>query len=424
MKRSINPRATGPPGEKGSDPLSHGAVAKPRVTGETGEKGSDPLNGGGQTPFRLTPFPVLTPRERMRRAMMNRTPDCVPCMPQICPPHAIRALGLDFRRTLIETVLDPGLMNRLDYECAKLYGVDGMRLAMTGEPTPKNEIREEGGLIWRVDPRTGERKARLDLEGGGGWIALDEAPELRDEADIDRRPCPSSREVIASGRLDSARRIIEAAGDTMFMAAWGPMVSVEYLTFVRGKEQALMDLMERPEFCHRALEKQLEIAIQAGIAMAQVGIEAIMIGETFGGVIGPRLFREFCLPYMRRYVEALRPHGVVLYLHICGNSTALFELMAETGVDCIEPLDPLGGVCVADAKRRVGKRVALMGGVHTLKLAHGSLRDVEEDCARCLTEGAPGGGYVLACGDMLPTETAPEKVRAMVKAAHRFRYAT
>ncbi|OHB80635.1 MAG: hypothetical protein A2V98_10595 [Planctomycetes bacterium RBG_16_64_12] len=55
------------------------------------------------------------------------------------------------------------------------------------------------------------------------------------------------------------------------------------------------------------------------------------------------------MPYVAKVVEAVRPFGVLTYLHICGNSTQILELMADTGVDCIEPLDPLGGVDVADA---------------------------------------------------------------------------
>ena len=58
-----------------------------------------------------------------------------------------------------------------------------------------------------------------------------------------------------------------------------------------------------------------------------------------------------------------------------------------------------------------------VGGVHTVKLARGTLKEVEEDCARCIRDGAPGGGYILACGDMLPTETDPAKVHAMMDAA-------
>lgn len=72
--------------------------------------------------------------------------------------------------------------------------------------------------------------------------------------------------------------------------------------------------------------------------------------------------------------------------------------------------------------RRFADRVALMGGVHTVKLAHGSLEEVKEDVQRCLSEGAPGRGYILAAGDMLPTETSREKVEAMPAAAKTYRY--
>ena len=81
-------------------------------------------------------------------------------------------------------------------------------------------------------------------------------------------------------------------------------------------------------------------------------------------------FKEFFLQYFKRFVTEmharLKDKCPIMYLHVCGNSTRLFELMADTGVDCIEPLDPLGGVQVHDAKKRVGKRVALMGGVHNV----------------------------------------------------------
>ena len=62
-----------------------------------------------------------------------------------------------------------------------------------------------------------------------------------------------------------------------------------------------------------------------------------------------------------------------------------------------------------------GGRVALMGGVDTRLLAHGTLDEVRADAMRCLSEGMPGGGYILACGDMLPTETSPDKVRMLLE---------
>ena len=262
-----------------------------------------------------------------------------------------------------------------------------MRLMISPEPVSADDIAVQDGVLWRIDRKTGARTARLDTEGGGRLAPIEERPQIQDERDVDAIPLKSSREILAEGALDDVREIIAQAGDSMFMAAWAPPFAVSHLTAVRGKEQAMLDLIERPGFVHHVLAKAVECAIQGAIALAEVGIDAVMVGDTFGGVVGPRHFEEFCMPTMTRFVQAVRPHGVLTYLHVCGDSTRIVEMMADTGVDCIEPLDPLGGVAVADVKRRVGDRVALMGGVSTTALAHGSLEDVVDDCGRCLREG-------------------------------------
>lgn len=364
----------------------------------------------------------MKPVERVRCAMTNGTPDCVPFIPQVCVPHAVRMLGLDFEATLLDVIRHPLRMNELSFACVREYGADGLRAWM---PPPPCEVVKVDGVWYGQDPETGARLGRVDFAGGGG-VVPPETPTINSDADLEAVPILTADEVLRSGRLDGIKAIIQQAGDDYFVISHSGAFTPEYLTFVRGKERALMDLLEQPDFCHRAQERALQRSIQNALALARIGIHGLMIADTYGGVVGPRGFREFFLPYFRRFVTELRTtlgaKCPVIYMHICGNSTQLFELMAETGVDCIEPLDPLGGVRVADAKARVGKRVALMGGVHTVKLAHGTQAEVEADVQRCLNEGAPGGGYVLACGDMLPTETSPAKVRAMRDAAHSYRY--
>jgi uroporphyrinogen-III decarboxylase len=342
-------------------------------------------------------------------------------IPQICYPHAVRALGLPFEQTILDCLRHPGRGNRLTFECARLYGVDGLRVWPVG---PAMDVARRDGVWHGVDPATGRIAGRVDFAGGGGVVPPEEA--CRSEAEILDEPPFNAEEWRHGGALDGIRAILAEAGDDFFVITTPGYFTVEYLTCQRGKAQALVDLVERPDFCHQAQERALEVAIQRGLTLARVGVDGLMIADVFGGVIGPRLFDEFCLPYFRRFVEAMRrslgPAAPLIYMHVCGDSRRLFERMADTGVDCIEPLDCLGGVEVRDAKARVGRRVALMGGVNTVKLSRGSLDDVRRDIARCLAEGAPGGGYILACADMLPTETSPDKVRAMVEAAHAWAY--
>lgn len=358
-------------------------------------------------------------KERVRRAMSGGQPDCVPFIPQICVPHAVRMLGLDYEQTLLDVVRNPLRMNQLTFECVKSYGVDGLRCWMPADPL---DVVQVDGIWYGQDPVTGKRLGRVDFEGGGG-VLPSEDPVIETEDDIDRIPVPTVEELLASGKLDGMKDILQEACDDYFVISATPPFFFEYLTCVRGKVQAMMDILDRPEFCHRAIEKMYQVALAHAKAYASIGIDGIMLGDTYGGVIAPEQFQEYTLDYMTRFIREMRGSGLLFYLHVCGHSSHLFERMADTGVDCIEPLDNVAGVEVHDAKNRVGHRVALMGGVNTVKLARGTLEEVEEDGRRCLDEGAPGGGYILACSDMLPTETSPEKVHALVRLAHDYTYA-
>ncbi len=364
----------------------------------------------------------MTARERVAAAMRRGVPDCVPVIPQICHPHAIRCLGLDFETSVLDCIGHPERVNELQFECALRYGVDGVRVWPLADAM---DVEQIAGVWHGRDRLTGEIRGTVDFKGGG-WVIGNEEILLANDEDIAAIPVPTAAEIIAGESLDSARAILERAGDNLFVISTPGCFTVQYLTFQRGKARALMDLLDSPDFCHQALEKALAVSIQEALALAKIGIHGLMLGDTFGGVVGPKLFAEFCVPYFRRFVETL--HGELgndcplIYLHICGKTTPILGLMADTGVDCIEPLDVLDGVQVRDAKERVGDRVALMGGVNTVELARGTLEAVQKDIERCLREGAPGGGYLLACCDMLPTETAPEKVAAMVEAAHDFAY--
>ncbi len=77
-----------------------------------------------------------------------------------------------------------------------------------------------------------------------------------------------------------------------------------------------------------------------------------------------------------------------------------------------------GGMEVADAKRRIGQRVALMGGVNTLTLADGTPDDVRQEAIRKCREGGPHG-YILAAGDMVPPQTPFANLLALVEVARK-----
>ncbi len=356
----------------------------------------------------------MTSKERMRIAMSSGIPDRVPVLPQICPPHAIRAAGLPFRETIVDWLQDPRKYDLHVAQCAADYGVDGVRVWLGAPPAT---VEWDGDDAFQLDPNTGERIAVVDFMGGGGGQRLKSKQRRLTEEDIEAVRVVPAEELLESEAAAQARKVVEAFGDRLFIVGVPRVFMVNSLFQVQGMETSLMDIMDRPDFIERLTERQLAAAIQQGIALAKAGCDALYVGETFGGFMSPQQFSRLCLPYVRRFVEAVRPHGPLIYLHMCGRITHLLDLIVETGVDCLEPLDEVGGTPVAEAKRRVGDRIALMGGVNTVLLSRGTLKEVEDDCARCIREAKDRGGYILAACDMLPTEASAEKVRAMVRCA-------
>ena len=204
----------------------------------------------------------------------------------------------------------------------------------------------------------------------------------------------------------------------LFVASAPGGITVNTYMNLRGSEQAMADIVERPDFVAAVFDMQVEAMIRRSEALLAAGIDALYIGDAAASasVISPRHFARFCLPAYRKFCEHFRSRGTLIYIHVCGNSNPILEMLADTGAHTVEPLDPLGGVSVADAKQRIGDRVALMGGVSTLTLAHGTPEEVTAEAIRKCREGGPYG-YVLAAGDMVPPVTSLANLQAMVDVA-------
>lgn len=360
----------------------------------------------------------MNAKERVASAMARQIPDRVPVFPVITAYHASRVLGIRYR----EIVLDPLLAYEVLLAAWRKYRFDGFEVGLGPELGYKDRITVKtiDGVDYLVEPGSGEPYARL--EDDEAPIPLNSEPPIKEPADLDKITVPTVEELKAEGRLDPVERVLAEVGDDAYIAGTAASQCMNFLVYARGSKQAMLDLVENPELVHRIMQKGTDISINIGLALIEAGVDGIYIGDAWASasIISPAHYREFCLPYHRQAAEAFHRHGAQVYLHVCGNVVPILELMADTGVDAIEPLDPLGGVTVAEAKRRVGRRVALKGGLDTILLLRGGPAEVLEAARDCIDAGAPGGGYLLGSGDDIPRDAPMENVAAMVEAAHTY----
>ena len=369
----------------------------------------------------------MNSRELMCAAMRREPTERIPTMPQICHDLPVRVYarcpagqrrqypepGGDWIDGMKRCCEDPGVIYDLVIRLVRQTGCDGLRLFV--KPEPMHLARDADELIV-LDRKTGDRIGRIDTHGGGGFLP-DRKPSPPETLDEYRSRLEEMRREFTDEKMALLRQARASVPD-LFVASAPGGITMNTYTALRGREQAMLDFFERPDFVVAAMDMQSDVIIERAERLLETGIDCLYIGDpaASASLISPRHFRRFCLPAYEKFCRHFKGRDTLIYIHVCGNSRPILEMLADTGADVVEPLDPLGGVQVADAKRRIGQRVALMGGLNTLTLANGTPEEVRDEAIQKCREGGPQG-YILAAGDMVPPTTPVANLQAMVDVA-------
>jgi uroporphyrinogen decarboxylase len=152
-------------------------------------------------------------------------------------------------------------------------------------------------------------------------------------------------------------------------------------------------------------------------AQIAAGAQAVMLFDTWGGVLTPSTYREFSLEYMNRIVADLaREHDgrrVPVIVFTKGGGAWLEDMVASgcdaLGVDWTTDL--------SDARRACGDRVALQGNLDPGVL-HAPPAQIRDRVAQVLASYGAGHGHVFNLGHGIHPDVPPESALAMVEAVH------
>jgi uroporphyrinogen decarboxylase len=147
------------------------------------------------------------------------------------------------------------------------------------------------------------------------------------------------------------------------------------------------------------------------------GADAVMIFDTWGGLLPATAYRTFSLDPMRAVLSELKaaPDGrpVPTIVFTKGGGQWLDDI-AATGASCVG-LD--WTVDIAEARERVGSRVALQGNLDPLVLLT-SADVVRREAAAIVRAAGAAPGHIFNLGHGIVPATPPENVAALVEAVH------
>ncbi len=191
-----------------------------------------------------------------------------------------------------------------------------------------------------------------------------------------------------------ATYMIEGAGDRDFKLA------KQWLYGAPDALESLVNLMAD------AVAEYLNAQIAAGV-------DAVMVFDTWGGVLTTPAYLKFSLAPMQRILRKLTP-GVPTLLFTKGGGLWL-EQLAATGANALG-LD--WSIELAEARRRVGHRVALQGNLDPAIL-RAPIAVIEREVERILASFGSGPGHIFNLGHGITPDIPPEHVAAMVAHVHR-----
>lgn len=270
-----------------------------------------------------------------------------------------------------------------------------------------------------------------DAMGLGLSFAAGEGPRfahpVRDEAAVASLAVPPLEKLrYVFDAVSSIRRALDGRVPLIGFAG-SPWTLACYMVEGAGSDdyrQVKTLLYARPDLMHRMLAITADAVAAYLNAQIDAGAQAVMVFDSWGGVLEHRAFQQFSLAYTRRVVAQLkREHDgqrVPAIVFTKGGGLWL-EAIAQCGADVVG----LDWTCdLGAARRRVDDAVALQGNLDPMVLF--STPDAVAAEARAVLDsfGAPRradgrwGGHVFNLGHGINQHTPPEHVAALVEAVH------
>ncbi len=228
----------------------------------------------------------------------------------------------------------------------------------------------------------------------------------------------------AAGRYDSIERVVaKYKGDKAVGVHLNDVFSIP--RNLMGMENLLMAFVAEPELIKGLVELSVEINIEMAKEVAKRGVDFVFTGDDYaateGPMISPDMFREFLYEPLKRVMAGFKDVGLPVIKHTDGNIMPILDMILDSDIDCLDPIDPVAGLDIGDFKKKYGDRIALKGNVdcaHTLTF--GSEKEVVEETKEVIRKAAHGGGLILSSSNSIHSAVKPGNYLAMWNAIRMY----
>jgi len=192
-----------------------------------------------------------------------------------------------------------------------------------------------------------------------------------------------------------------------------------------GYENALITILTDKGHYADLMKRVVEYNVSlAALAVKRYGIQIVATTDDVatgrGPIIKPKVYAEMIFPHFKEVIQGYKSLGLIVIKHSDGDIRPYLDFWLESGIDCLDPIDPGGGLDMGEMKKLYGDRICLKGNIDcTGHLCDGTPEQVDEEVRICIEKGGPGG-LIVSSSNTIHRGVKPENFRAMLDAVRRY----
>ena len=222
----------------------------------------------------------------------------------------------------------------------------------------------------------------------------------------------------APHRWESLKRLVERYKDTYAIGVHlNDVLSIP--RNLMGFQELMMAFAVEPELVHKMAEMSADLNIAFAKGAVEHGADFVFTGDDYSSAQGPFMspdsFRELLYPSLKKVMRGFRDQGLPIIKHTDGNIMPILDMILDSGIDCLDPIDPLGDMDIAHMKKTYGDQIALKGNVNcATTLVKGTTEEVVRETLGVIEAAGEGGGLIVSSSNSVHSSVNPANYLAML----------
>jgi uroporphyrinogen decarboxylase len=275
---------------------------------------------------------------------------------------------------------------------------------------------------WLIDRKVREALSPGCKDTNDFAVRIEVESPIKTMADFERFVPPDP--LLPERYLGIEKMVDEYAGDKAVIVHLNDVFSLP--RYLMGMENLLMSIVTQPELIEALVDLSVDVNIKMAKELAVRGVKMVYTGDDYaytkGPLMSPKHFRQLFYPGLVRVMRGFKDAGMLIIKHTDGNLWPIIDMIIDSGIDCLDPIDPIAGMDIAEVKAKYGARVSIKGNVDCAQtLTFGSQEEVIEETKDAMRKGMPGGGFILSSGNSIHSAVKPENYTAMLQTWEEYR---